>query len=99
VRVSVAEAGEVPQWSRFFASVESALEAAQVAVSTNTRPPAPASLRPLQDDFGKSLLAEPAGAGGVDTATALVESTDRIANSIDTLLDELRRQLPMQRPG
>jgi hypothetical protein len=49
-------------------------------------------LRPRQE-----RLREVLDAGRLDLATAgaVVEATDRVTNSLDTLVAELRRQLPV----
>jgi hypothetical protein len=39
------------------------------------------------------LSREPGRAGGVEIAGALIDATDRLANALDTLLSEIRRQL------
>ena len=95
VRAPLQRAGAVPAWGRFFAAVSDALDAAQLAVSADEPPGPIAALRPLQEELAAALLADPGRAGGPDAATALAEATDRITNSIDTLIDELRRQLPL----
>jgi hypothetical protein len=50
------------------------------------------SLRPLQEELAESLAGHPERAGGVETATTLIDASDRITNSLDTLIGELRRQ-------
>jgi uncharacterized membrane protein YccC len=50
-------------------------------------------LRAVQQALVDVVIAAPAAVGGLETAAALVESTDRIANSLDSLISELRRQL------
>jgi hypothetical protein len=97
VRVPVRQGGGYPEWAPFFSAVETVLAAASRAVTDDTRPEQPAQLRSRQEELAAALLADPAAAGGVEPATALVDATDRITNSLDTLLDELRRQLPLQR--
>jgi hypothetical protein len=59
-------------------------------------PPEPVGrLRPQQEALTEVLLGSTAGPLGLETGTTLVEATDRITNSIDTLVDGLRRQLPL----
>jgi uncharacterized membrane protein YccC len=96
VRVPVREAGGIPQWTPFFAAVEKELKAVSRAVLTDSRPDQPAELRPRQEELAAALLADPQAAGGIEAATTLVDATDRITNSVDTLVDELRRQLPIR---
>jgi hypothetical protein len=38
------------------------------------------------------LRDDPARAGGIETAGALADASDRLANAVDTLASELRRQ-------
>jgi hypothetical protein len=71
------------------------LDAAQQALAGNAAPGQVPDLRRRQLELADVLLADPARAGGVENATALVEATDRVTNSLDTLLAELRRQLPL----
>jgi hypothetical protein len=43
--------------------------------------------------LARALAAEPARAGDVEAAGAIVDACDRITDSLDTLVNELRRQL------
>jgi uncharacterized membrane protein YccC len=95
VRVAVRDAGGAPGWDPFFAGVCAVLDAARQALLTNERPHRPGELRPRQEELAAVLLADPDRAGGLEQSVTLVDATDRIANSLDTLLDELRRQLPL----
>ena len=90
VRGPLREAGGVPELTTFLAAAGQALDAARVAVESGTAPQAAPKLRPLQEQLRAAL-----GAASVDlgTASALVEATDRVTNSVDTLVSELRRQL------
>jgi uncharacterized membrane protein YccC len=93
VRVAVRDAGGVAELAEFLRAAAEALAAARLAVQTGEPPGAGRRLRPLHDRLADTLAADPGRAGGVATATTLVEATDRVTNSLDTLLSELRRQL------
>ncbi|MGI8678561.1 MAG: FUSC family protein [Jatrophihabitans sp.] len=93
VRVPVREAGGVPALAAFLSSASNVLHTLQDAVAASEPPSAVPRLRPLQEELARELIADPVPAGGLETATTLVEATDRITNSIDTLVAELCRQL------
>jgi uncharacterized membrane protein YccC len=96
IRVPVRKAGGVPELRTFLDAAGEHLELAAAALSRNEAPGPPAPLRPHQEQLAAAVLGTGATVD-VETATAMVEATDRITNSLDTLLDELRRQLPL--PG
>ena len=86
-------AGGSDHLTRFLRHAADVLTAAERAVRTGA-PPAPEhQARHLQQALVTALAARPESVGGADVAAALDEATDRIANSLDTLVDELRRQL------
>jgi uncharacterized membrane protein YccC len=94
VRGTIHRRGPVPELAAFLAGAATALSVAEQAVRSGAAPrPAP-KLRPLQEQLEAALTAD-AGRFGDDpaTAAALLDATDRITNSLDTLLAELRRQL------
>jgi hypothetical protein len=95
VRVPAREAGGLPLWQPFGAEVAGALTRARQALLENRRPEQQTGLRARQDELAAALLAEPDAVGGLEVATALIDAADRAANSLDTLLAELRRQLPL----
>ena len=95
VRLAVQEAGGLDQLRGFLGAAGSVLDDAAAALAANAPPAALPTLRGPQEEFAARLLAEPELAGGIENATTLVEATDRIANSLDTLIAELRRQLPI----
>jgi uncharacterized membrane protein YccC len=99
IRVPVREGGGVAEWAPFLGAVETALDAARTAILANIRPDAAGRLRAGHGQFAAAVRARPDEVGGIESATALLDATDRITNSIDTLLDELRRQLPLDRPA
>jgi hypothetical protein len=96
VRPAVRQAGEVPALSAFLSAAGDALGAAEAAISADRAPDATTKLRPLHEDLAAALTASSYDA---ETAATLLEATDRITNSLDTLLDELRRQLPLTSSG
>ncbi len=92
LRIPIREAGGLPVLAAFLNAAGHALAAAQAVVEGRPDSTGAAPLRPLQERLVDSLAADPDGAGGVDSLVTLVDATDRITNSLDTLLDELRRQ-------
>ena len=53
---------------------------------------------PVQERCTEVIVADPSRVGGTAAAGALADASDRMANSLDTLISELRRQLgPMPR--
>ncbi|HKC27941.1 MAG TPA: FUSC family protein, partial [Jatrophihabitans sp.] len=95
LRIPVREAGGLPELAAFLEDVARVLDHAREAVLAGTPPADTENLREQQVKLAALLLAEPERVGGVETATALVDATDRITDSLDTLLEELRRQLPL----
>jgi uncharacterized membrane protein YccC len=91
VRRPLRDAGGVPALDRFLAAAREVLDAARTAVLTGEVPGSLPQLRSLQEELRETLRR----AERVDLATgsALVEATDRVTNSLDTLVAELHRQL------
>ena len=89
VRVPLREAGGYPELREFLAAAGAVLDAARTALVTGEVPAGPPKLRPLQERL-RSSAGERVDA---NTAAAVVEASDRVTNSLDTLLAELRRQL------
>jgi uncharacterized membrane protein YccC len=96
LRVPVRDGGGADEWAAFLGAVESALDAAREAIIGNARPDQPSRLRAGHGALAAAVRARPHAVGGAESATALLDATDRITNSVDTLLDELRRQLPLE---
>jgi hypothetical protein len=94
VRGELREVGGVAELSRLLAGAGDALDASRAAVLADAPPERVPRLRPQQEELTEVLLGDTRPLGLV-TGTTLVEATDRITNSIDTLVDELRRQLPL----
>ena len=82
-----------PELAAFLAAAGDALSSAEDAIAGGSPPRSAPRLRPLYEELAERLAADPDLAGGPATAAVLVEATDRITNSLDTLLSELRRQL------
>jgi uncharacterized membrane protein YccC len=92
VRVPLREAGGLPDLAAFLAAAGEVLDAAGAALTAGTAPGSVPKLRPRQErlrDVAEGGRLDPALAG------AVVEATDRVTNSLDTLVAELRRQLPV----
>jgi uncharacterized membrane protein YccC len=92
VRGTVREAGGMPELAAFLTAAGELLDAARAAVLSGAPPEKVLDLRPRQEELAELLSAEPERVGGIETAATLVEATDRITNSLDTLIAELRRQ-------
>jgi hypothetical protein len=88
-------AGPLPELDAFLAATAATLSAVEQAVRAGAAPRATPKLRPLQEELAAAVGADRHGDAGLDAATAaaLLDATDRITNSLDTLLAELRRQL------
>ena len=96
VRVPVREAGGLPELGTFLSASGEVLDVLHRALLRNEPPPPAAALRPRQEELA-ALLSTEREAVDIETTTTLVDATDRITNSLDTLVVELRRQLPVQR--
>jgi uncharacterized membrane protein YccC len=92
VRVPLREAGGSPELEGFLAAAGEVLDAARTSLLSGTAPGAVPKLRPRQERLREVL---DAGRFDLATAGAVVEATDRVTNSLDTLVAELRRQLPV----
>ena len=92
-RVAVRDAGGLAELDELMSLAATALSIAEQAVRTG-RPPRPApDLRTAQRAVVAAMAERPDRVGGADNAAALADATDRLANSLDTLHAELRRQL------
>jgi hypothetical protein len=69
------------------------LDGCEQSVRSAQPPRAVPGLRPAQERLARALAEEPDRAGDVETAGAIVDACDRITDSLDTLVSELRRQL------
>lgn len=92
VRLAVRDAGGVPELSSLLGAAADVLAAARDVVAAGEPPASVHSLRPAHDALAVALAEHPERAGGVENATTLVDATDRITNSLDTLVSEVRRQ-------
>jgi uncharacterized membrane protein YccC len=93
LRASILDAGGLPALDVLLDQAADGLRECSTALRTGTAPRGITSLRPAQERLHAVLAADPARAGGAETAGALADASDRLANAVDTLADELRRQL------
>lgn len=94
VRPAVHRAGTIAELDAFTGAVAAVLSGCEQAVRSGLTSRTSGSLRAAQDRLATVLTADPDRVGGIETAGALVDATDRVANSLDTLVAEPRRQLP-----
>ena len=91
VRTTVHRAGRIAELDAFMAAAATVLTCCERAVRGGTPPRSVPRLRPLQESLARVLAADPFGDPA--TSSALLDASDRITNSLDTLVNELRRQL------
>ena len=96
LRPALRESGTHPDLVRFLDAAADALAVAEQAVAEHAVvehavPRSGPRLRPLQQQLAEALDAYPDRVGGPATAAGLIEATDRMTNSLDTLLRGLRR--------
>jgi uncharacterized membrane protein YccC len=94
VRVPLREAGGLPELTAFLAAAGDVLDAARAALATGEVPAGAARLRPRQEALRAAI--SDSRAVDVGTKSAVIEASDRVTNSLDTLVAELRRQLSDQ---
>ena len=82
----------VPELEELLRRAAGMLDDAERSVRTGAVPPAWPDLRTAHEDLAQAL-GTAAHDSGDDFVAAVVEASDRIADSLDTLADELRRQL------
>jgi uncharacterized membrane protein YccC len=92
-RTVLASSAELAELDAVLRAASAALAACETAVRTATVPRGVTPLRPLQERLHEVLTHDPSRAGNAETAGALDDATDRLANGIDTLVAELRRHL------
>ncbi|MDT4933538.1 MAG: hypothetical protein QOK11_1430, partial [Pseudonocardiales bacterium] len=93
LRPALREAGGLPELDVLMRVAAEVLESCETAVRTGVAPRQSGRLREAQRALAEALTKEPQRAGSAETAAALIDATDRVANSLDTLVNELRRQL------
>lgn len=99
VRNTIHRAGPTPYSSAFqelMSQVAAVLSGCEQAVRAGRPPRTLPALRPTQEALIamlRTLPVDPENGGASATAATIADATDRIANSLDTLVDELRRQL------
>jgi uncharacterized membrane protein YccC len=91
VRPMVLEAGGLPELDELLRLAGAAITSAEVALRTGEKPRSIPDLRTPQGALVLALRAAPDRAGGLESAGALVYASDRITNSLDTILSELVR--------
>ena len=97
LRPAIRDSGGNLLLDEFLAAAAAVLSSCEQAVRIGRAPRAVAPLRPLQERLVAALAADDSGVGGAATAAALIDASDRITNSLDTLVAELRRQLAVDR--
>ena len=93
LRPALRRGGPVPELAELLAAADRALGGCEEALRSGVAPRAGDGLRGAQEHLFAALRADPQRFGGSADAGALAEASDRLANSVDTLVDELRRQL------
>jgi hypothetical protein len=83
----------LPELDELMTQAAAVLQTCEQAVRDGRPPRNVRPLRPAQEQVALALSVRPVVIGDVQTAGAIMDATDRIANSIDTLVSELRRQL------
>jgi uncharacterized membrane protein YccC len=91
LRPMLREQGAPAALAPLLAEVVDVLAACEASVRGSTVAPVVPALRTLQRELASELDAE--SRYDPDLAAALVDATDRLVNSLDTLVAELRRQL------
>ncbi|MCW2648190.1 MAG: hypothetical protein QOF87_350 [Pseudonocardiales bacterium] len=93
VRGSLRKVSESTNLTEFMALAAEVLDCCEQSIRLEQPPQAVPKLRPAEVRLARALAAEPARAGDVEAAGAIVDACDRITDSLDTLVNELRRQL------
>jgi len=91
VRPTVLQAGGLAELDEVLRLASVAITSAEVALRSGERPRSIPDLRAAQAALVVAVKNEPERAGGLESAGALVYASDRIANSLDTILSELIR--------
>jgi hypothetical protein len=93
VRGAVVQAGGAAQLHGFLELADAALAGAHEAVVLRRAPQHLPKLRAAQEGLVAALEKRPDLVGGTEPTAVVIEATDRMTDSLDTLLAELRRQL------
>ena len=91
VRPTLLDAGGLSELDELLRLAGLEITAAEDALRTGERPHGSPELRSAQSALVTVLKATPELAGGIESAGALVDASDRIANSLDTIVNELNR--------
>ena len=97
VRIAIQDAGGPPELDELLHQADDVLGECERALRTSSAPRGAPSLRETQERLHAVLVAHPERVGGLETAGALADASDRLANALDTLASELRRQLGSRR--
>jgi hypothetical protein len=81
----------VPGLLTLLAEADQVLATIEQTLRDGTPPASVTGLRSLQGELAEWVLADTARVGGDDVAGALVDATDRLTNSVDTLLAVLNQ--------
>ncbi len=93
VRLRVRDAGGLPELDELLHTAAEALSACEQALRSGSAPRGAATLRPAQERLHERVSGAPGRVGGLEVAGALADASDRLANGVDTLVAEIRRQL------
>lgn len=93
VRGDLHGAGTLPELDDLMCRTADRLDRCAHAVRAGQAPGSLPQLRPAQERLARALSADPARAGGLETSVALDDACERLTNSLDTLSEELQRQL------
>ena len=93
VRGSLPKLSGWTELAEFMALAAEVLDCCERSIRSEHPPRAVPKLRPAQEQLSRALAEELARAGDVEAAGAIVDACDRITDSLDTLVSELRRQL------
>ena len=91
VRPKLLDAGGLPELDELLRLADRSIAAAEGSLRTGKRPRGVPELRAAQAALVAVLKAAPELAGGPESAGALVDASDRITNSLDTIVNELNR--------
>lgn len=93
LRPALREAGAPAELDGLMRLAADVLARCERSVRSSMAPKQNPRLREAQHALVDVLGRDPAIVGGAETAAALTDASDRVANSLDTLVSELRRQL------
>jgi uncharacterized membrane protein YccC len=92
VRSQVQDAGGLPELDDVLRAASEALTGCEQALRTGSAQRSAPAVRPAQERLHERLATAPERVGGLEVAGALADASDRLANGVDTLVAEIRRQ-------